>query len=166
MPPLLLCRPPVVPRQMRGGVLRHYGGTAFHTHDDAVPPRMAEISGENVCPGGRGYGYIHHSIDLSGRMNPGRYCLVDYRMFLWSRYGPSSYRTSTPAGIYIYASSGPDPFDPLPLTAPRLRSSVSGAPRMRPYRYRRPTFGGCRVELPTPGAPSVGSPRVRTPRPT
>ena len=49
---------------------------------------------------------------------------------------------------------------PLPATVPRLRLSVSGVPCAQ-LCYRRPTFGGRRVRLLTPGALSVGSPPRR-----
>jgi hypothetical protein len=49
---------------MRGGVLRHHGGTAFRACDNAVLPRMDEMPGENVGPGA--CGWVHRSIDLLG----------------------------------------------------------------------------------------------------
>lgn len=62
--PILLRRPIMVPRQMCGGVLRHYGGAAFHACNDAVPLRMDEMPGENV--GIRWRGCVHCLIDLPG----------------------------------------------------------------------------------------------------
>jgi hypothetical protein len=51
---------------MGGGVLWHYGGATSYAHDDAVPPRVAEMPGKNVGPGwrGRGRGRVHCSTDL------------------------------------------------------------------------------------------------------
>jgi hypothetical protein len=49
---------------MRGGVLRHYGGTAFRACNNAVLLRMDEMPGENVGP--RGRGRVHYSVDLPG----------------------------------------------------------------------------------------------------
>jgi len=42
-------------------VLWHHGGATSHAHDDAVPPRVAEMPGENV---GSGRGRVHCSTDL------------------------------------------------------------------------------------------------------
>ena len=54
----------MVLRQMRGGVLRYYGGAAFHACNDAVRLRMHEIPGENV---GLGWcGCVHCPIDPPG----------------------------------------------------------------------------------------------------
>jgi hypothetical protein len=45
-------------------VLWHYSGTTSYAYNDAVPPRVAEMPGENVGPGWRGRGRVHYSTDL------------------------------------------------------------------------------------------------------
>ena len=60
---------------MRGGVLRHYGGTALYACDDTVSLRMVEIPGENVGLGRRGCGCVHYSTDLPDRVVTGWYAV-------------------------------------------------------------------------------------------
>lgn len=101
---------------MRSGVLWYYGGATLRTYDNAVPPRMAEISGKNVCPGGCGCGCgcVHCLTDLLGvvRIWFGIVSLIVECLYGLGGYGPSSYRTSMPPDVYTHASPAPDLFDP------------------------------------------------------
>jgi hypothetical protein len=71
---------------MHGGVLWHYGGTAFHACNNAVLLRMDEMPGKNVGLGGRGY--VHCAIDLPG-----------YR--LWDRGTVLSRRASNVSAVWV-----------------------------------------------------------------
>ena len=101
---------------MRSGVLWYYGGATLRTYDNAVPPRMAEISGKNVCLGGCGCGCgcVHCLTDLLGvvRIWFGIVSLIVECLYGLGGYGPSSYRTSMPPDVYTHASPAPDLFDP------------------------------------------------------
>ena len=118
---------------MRGGVLRHHGGTALHACDDTVSLRMVEIPGENVGLGRRGYGRVHCSTDLPDRMVTGWYRRVGCRMFLRSRYGCSdcSFVLCTAClHVYDHTSSRPnllEPYDSPPSSFPPSDSTYNRA---------------------------------------
>jgi hypothetical protein len=157
---------------MRGGVLRHYGGTAFHARNDAVPPRMDEMPGENVGPGERGC--VHCSIDLPGCGSVGswdnaissgfeRLCGLGADLPITRLRRPLSPPTPTPPPRP--APTSPDletPLPPRPATAPRLRLSVSGMHCVRRC-FDRPTSTGARWPA---GLPCGVGPRVGTSKPT
>jgi hypothetical protein len=86
MPPLIVCRLIMFPRQMRGGMLRHHGYATLHARDDTVSPRMVEMPGENVGSGRLGRGRIHCSTDLLDRVAMDWYRLDGCRMSLRSEY--------------------------------------------------------------------------------
>ena len=144
---------------MCGDVLRHHGGTAFHTYDDTVLPRMAEIPGENIGLRGGGRRCVHCSTDLPGRGIVGS----------WDRGSAMSCRASNistvymsaPAALFIYASactlSDPDLLKPKnPSTSvrwlPGLLCGVGprvGTPKpTSPLRRRRHYLATLRVSGP------------------
>jgi hypothetical protein len=104
---------------MCSGVLWYYYSTTLCTYDNAVPPRIAEISSKNVCLGGCrcGYSYVYYLTNLLGvvRIQVGIVSLIVECLYGLGRYRPSSHRTSMLPNVYTYASPAPDLFDPLNL---------------------------------------------------
>jgi hypothetical protein len=156
--PILLRRPIMVPRQMCGGVLRHYGGAVFHACNDAVPLRMDEMPGENV--GIRWRGCVYCLIDL-----PGCRFVGPWDGIASSGFGCLYGLGATPPVIYLRRPPS------LPMPVPVLRPILTSS---KPK--NSPTASTCDCAIPAlvrfrclshAGAPVWGvGPRAGTSKPT